>query len=106
MITPCFYLLLGLFRINICSRKWYWPIITNLIDVAVVNAWILFNMSHQTDLPQLDFRRSLAMSYLAAGEKRRDQRKRKLGHCVPIPLRSDPVGQWKKTKAFSVCNEG
>lgn len=29
------------YRIRICGKKWYWPLLTNALDAAIVNAWKL-----------------------------------------------------------------
>ena len=52
------------YRINIHGKKWYWPLITHSIDVALVNAWILFNLSHGTTLDLLTFRRRVTVGLL------------------------------------------
>ena len=30
------------YRIRVWGKKWYWPLITNAFDAAIVNAWKLF----------------------------------------------------------------
>jgi len=37
------------YRVGIRSKKWYWCLFTNLLDVTVVNACILFNMANPTN---------------------------------------------------------
>ncbi|KAJ8931569.1 hypothetical protein NQ314_015516 [Rhamnusium bicolor] len=32
----------GRYRINIRSRKWYWPIVRFCINASITNAWLLF----------------------------------------------------------------
>lgn len=48
------------YRINIRSKKWYWPLWTNALNPAVVNAWKLHcfaaKFTQQTPMPQKDFR--------------------------------------------------
>lgn len=51
------------YRIKIRGKKWYFPLFTNAIDVAVYNAYILYSMSHGK-LPFLDFKRMIAQNYL------------------------------------------
>ncbi|KAG5867363.1 hypothetical protein JTB14_008415 [Gonioctena quinquepunctata] len=50
------------YRINIRGKKWYWPIFTWLIDVAVHNAWYLSRKNVKS--PALNFRREIAQVYL------------------------------------------
>lgn len=53
---------LNAYRISIRNKKWYWPLLSWLIDVCVNNAWIKMKKTH--DVPQLEFRRLVAQSYL------------------------------------------
>jgi hypothetical protein len=51
------------YRIEIRSKKWYWPILTWLFDVSMNNAWIQYkNAGHQ--ISNLEFRRSVVGEYL------------------------------------------
>jgi hypothetical protein len=51
------------YRISIRSKKWYWPILTWLIDTCVHNAWQLRRSAGNLQ-PQLDFRRELVITYI------------------------------------------
>ncbi|XP_039284212.1 piggyBac transposable element-derived protein 3-like [Nilaparvata lugens] len=51
------------YRISVRGKKWYWPIFTWLIDVAIQNAW-QFSRSSGVKQPQLDFRREIVQSYI------------------------------------------
>ncbi len=51
------------YRISIRSKKWYWPILTWLIDTCVHNAWQLRRSTGNLQ-PQIDFRRELVMTYI------------------------------------------
>ncbi|XP_039297544.1 piggyBac transposable element-derived protein 3-like [Nilaparvata lugens] len=51
-------------RINVRGKKWYWSILTWLIDVATHNAWLLMKKSVAQDLTQIEFRRTLVQVYL------------------------------------------
>ena len=55
---------IGNYRVHIRGKKWYFPIFTWLIDCALQNAWVLKKKSGH-DLPQLQFRRMVAMTYLS-----------------------------------------
>lgn len=50
-------------RISIKGKKWYWPLLTWLIDAAIQNAWTLYKCSGRK-LTNLKFRRSIARNYL------------------------------------------
>ena len=39
----------GKYRVGIRSKKWYWCLFTNLLDITVVNAWILYNIANPTN---------------------------------------------------------
>lgn len=50
-------------RISIRGKKWYWPLLTWLIDAAVQNAWTLYKCSGRK-MTNLKFRRQLVRTYL------------------------------------------
>ncbi|XP_039276156.1 piggyBac transposable element-derived protein 2-like [Nilaparvata lugens] len=52
------------YRIKIRGKKWYFQIFTNMIDMTLVNAHILYTIAGNK-IPLLDFRRSIARSYLS-----------------------------------------
>ena len=53
------------YRISIRSKKWYFPLFTNAVDVVICNAWILHCKTHtKPSLSLLDFRRNIAVSYI------------------------------------------
>lgn len=51
------------YRIHIRGKKWWWPIFTWLVDATVQNAWILDRKTNKSR-HQLDFRRSIVLTYL------------------------------------------
>lgn len=54
--------------IGIRGKKWYWPLFTRMIDMAVTNAWLLYRHLHGSkSLSCLEFRRAVAISYLKRG---------------------------------------
>jgi len=59
----------GYYRISIRGKKWYYPIFLHLIDVAVVNAWLLHRMLcanlNERPMDLLQFRIQLSESLLA-----------------------------------------
>lgn len=53
------------YRIRVRGKKWWWPIFTNYIDVALTNAWKLSRLSVEGNKkPLLDFRREVALHLL------------------------------------------
>ncbi|XP_037035193.1 piggyBac transposable element-derived protein 2-like [Bradysia coprophila] len=50
-------------RIGIRGKKWYWPLLTWLIDAAVQNAWTLYKCTGKK-ATSLQFRRDIANTYL------------------------------------------
>ena len=75
------------YRIGIRSKKWYFSLFTNCLDVAIVNAWILHSMSTDSPLPLLQFK-----SFVAK-------------HCLKLRSESDPksAGRPKKRSANVVA---
>ena len=53
---------IGQYRKNIRNRKWYWPLFTWLLDVAIHNAWLLYRT--QNEISHLNFRREVVQVYL------------------------------------------
>ena len=47
------------YRIRVRGKKWYFPLVTNAVDVALVNAHAIYYLAHGT-IPLLDYRRTVA----------------------------------------------
>lgn len=59
--------LVAVYRSRFRQRKWWWPIFLYLVDVSVVNAWLLMKKVLPNDPRSsclLNFRRYIASSYL------------------------------------------
>lgn len=54
---------IGRNRISIRGKKWYWPLLTWLIDACVHNAWTLYKSSGRK-ITNFKFKRILARSYM------------------------------------------
>lgn len=52
------------YRIGIRGKKWYWPIVTWLLDMSLQNSWILYNKIKKEKISQLDFKREVANAYI------------------------------------------
>lgn len=85
------------YRIKFRGKKWYFPLFTNAIDVAVVNAHALYVASNES-IPLLDFQRKIARTYLkkeslsnpkTAGRPSSSVIRRSR---IPSDVRFDPVG--------------
>ncbi|CAH1959333.1 unnamed protein product [Acanthoscelides obtectus] len=55
---------IGQHRIQIRNRKWYWSLFTWLLDVAVNNVWCLYRKANKSQIPQINFRRTVVQVYL------------------------------------------
>lgn len=53
----------NVYRIGIRGKKWWWPIFTWLVDVAIENAWQLSRLAGNKS-SQLKFRTQLALAYI------------------------------------------
>lgn len=56
--------LVGKYSVSIRGKKWYWPLFTRLLDMAIVNSWIIYQMTHDEKLSLLEFRRSVCVPYM------------------------------------------
>lgn len=59
---------ISLYRTAIRGKKWWWVLFTYMLDLAVANAWRLHNLTNDTKLDQLQFRRYIARHYLRQTE--------------------------------------
>lgn len=88
---------ISLYGTRIRSKKWWWPLFTQLLDIAVVNTWRLFQLVYPDEqVSLLDIRRKIALAYLAkntsSAPKRPGPQKSKLfGGRVSVDVRFDGV---------------
>nr|CAI5821287.1 unnamed protein product [Callosobruchus analis] len=64
---------ISLYRTSIRGKKWYFPLITHLIDTALQNAWQL-HRARGGNLDQLGFRRRIATTLLLQNKKQSTSR--------------------------------
>lgn len=64
MLREIFSLNIACYRIGVRGKKWYWPLITWMFDVALQNSWILYNKTGNKKISQLIFRREVVNVYL------------------------------------------
>lgn len=80
------------YRIKIRGKKWWWPLFSNLIDSAIVNAWKLHRYVHSDDkISQINFRSELARCLLQKSKTVPINRRRS-GYNVLDEIRFDNVG--------------
>lgn len=84
----------GRYRINIRSRKWYWPIVRFCINASIVNAWLLFRSEHPR-ITQLDFLREIVIPLLSTSSipRPRGVLPRRTGN-VQHDVRFDRTDHW------------
>ena len=62
------------YRIRVRGKKWYFPLVINAVDVALVNAHAIYCLANGT-IPPLDCRRTVAGAYLATSSPYSDPKK-------------------------------
>ena len=66
--------LLASYRPRIRGKKWYFPLITNAINIAVVAAWRLHCAVQENPMPHIEFRRDLTVCLLMINKHRSKDR--------------------------------
>jgi len=56
------------YRIRIRGKKWWWPLFTNGLDSAMVNAWKVQRLATGDQMNQIDFKSEVVMSLLRREE--------------------------------------
>ena len=65
--------------ISIRGKKWYWSIFTRILDIAVVNSFVLYRLIHGSNsILKKEFCRAIATTYLKLGHRSRVMRGRPL----------------------------
>lgn len=82
------------YRIRIRGKKWYWPLFTNALDAAMVNAWKLHCVCRKFEkspmMTQLDFRVFVAECLLRSSNLNDALRsKRESENTASIVVRTD-----------------
>ena len=103
------------YRIKIRGKKWYFLLLTNAIDVALVNAHALYCLANGA-VPLLGFRRMVARAYLALSSKLSDPKKsgrksfpKSLVRHVPVDIRTSAEGHFiertemEKQQKCAIC---
>lgn len=56
--------LVSKYGVNIKGKKRYWPIVIRLLDMCVVNAWIIHKLVNGKQMTLLDFKRDVTVTYI------------------------------------------
>ena len=83
------------YRTGVRSKKWYFSLFTNCLDVALVNAWILHSMGAETPLSLLNFKSFVAKTFLkipSQSDPKATGRRKKLSASVLATTRLSPAG--------------
>lgn len=86
---------ISLYRTKIRSKKWWWVLFTQFLDVAVVNTWRLQQILHPEDRDSLlDVKRKIVLGLVSkptntSRKRPGPQRSALLGGRVPVDIRFD-----------------
>ena len=86
---------IGVYRISIRKRRWWWPIFSWLLSASVNNAWQLNRLYGESSTSdQISFIRSIVLGYLATCKTNRILPKIPSGvrSILQDPVRTDPTG--------------
>lgn len=81
------------YRISIRSKKWWWMLFTNMINMTVVNAWRLFQVANNESMGLLEFERMIVRHYLSCHNKSTYTKLRPIGQ-LPISVRMEGAGHF------------
>lgn len=77
--------LLGSYRPMIRAKKWWWPLMTNLVNISIVAAWRFYCTLHIT---HIEFRREITL-VLMKSSGRRAQTAGRIQADLPVDVRFD-----------------
>ena len=63
--------LVGKYSVGIPGKKWCWPLFTRILDMTMVNAWIIYKFVNANDkevMSLLDFKRQVCVAYLKGAD--------------------------------------
>ncbi|GBP70847.1 PiggyBac transposable element-derived protein 3 [Eumeta japonica] len=61
--------LISKYPIRFRGKKWYWPLVIRVLDMSLVNTWIIYNRVNKDEtIPLLDFRRRVCFSWMKKSE--------------------------------------
>lgn len=92
--------------ISIRGKKWYWCLFTRMVDMAVINSFLLYRRIHgKKSVTLKDFRRQIAVPYLKLGHGRNILKGRPLSYPstsrtnVPDDVRFDQRGHFLEKRS-------
>lgn len=91
---------ISLYRTRIRSKKWWWLLFTQILDITVVNTWRLHQIASPDEKASLlDIRRKIVMSYLSkttpsVPKRPGPQKSKLLGGRVSLDVRFDQIGHF------------
>lgn len=56
-------------NLQICGKKWYWPLFINLLNTTVVAAWRIHCQLENQKMINVDFRRQVTLCLIKIQEK-------------------------------------
>lgn len=82
------------YRICIRGKKWWWPLFTHSLNVAVVNAWRLHLLAHKDNMSLIKFHRSVTQHYLKSFGKATVSKRGPVS--LPRSIAKDGIGHFPK----------
>lgn len=99
--------LLALYPLRRRNKRWYIRIFMHFLDVAVINAWILFRRTTNPNMTLLEFKASVGRALINMGNRTNKRgrprsatppesilKKKKPNHHTPSEIRKDGIGHW------------
>ena len=64
--------LAGKYSVAIRGEKWYWPLFIRILDMAMVNAWIIYKFVNENNdsMHLLDFKIDVCVAYIKGAANR------------------------------------
>lgn len=96
------------YRINIRNKKWYWPMISYLLNTAMNNAWQLYRLTSrgsEENLDHLGFLRYVVRAYLGSCVRERPSAGRpsmKVSLRILPEVRFDGRGHYLETSSTQI----
>lgn len=99
---------IGRYRNKIKSKKWYMRLFFHLLDMTLVNSWVLFKRAKGKTITLLEFKKEVCEALCKIEDKTQSKRKskeiedlyeakKKRGPTAPIPVkdvRQDGINHW------------
>lgn len=95
------------YRIGIKGKKWWWVLFTYFLDMVMANSWKMHQITAESTIDQLEFRRQIVRSYLRDGTAARQQKipkKRKAGSSIELSEGFHFPGKLEKQLKCCVCH--